>query len=90
MDSSRQPADHFGVDKCFELPAVTLAVVNIDDDLVTQVGWHYHENPHLTFILRGAVIEGTKKHVYQCSPGELLFHGAFEPHYNAKLGSVVN
>ena len=85
MDSARQAADHFGVQRCFEMPAVTLAVVNIDDDLGTRVGWHYHENPHLTFILRGAVIEGTKKQVYHCSPGELLFHGAFEPHYNAKL-----
>ena len=85
MDSSRQAADHFGVQRCFELSAVTLAVVNIDDDLGTQVGWHYHENPHLTFILRGDVIEGTKKEVYHCSPGKLLFHGAFEPHYNAKL-----
>ena len=85
MDSTRQAADHFGVQRCFELPAVTLAVVNIEDDLGTRVGWHYHENPHLTFILRGDVIEGTKKRVYHCSPGELLFHGAFEPHYNAKL-----
>ena len=85
MDSSRQAADHFGVQRFFEMPAVTLAVVNIDDDLGARVGWHYHENPHLTFILRGAVIEGTKKQVYHCSPGELLFHGAFEPHYNAKL-----
>ena len=31
------------------------------------------------------MIEGTKKEVYNCSAGNLLFHSRFEPHYNIKL-----
>lgn len=84
MALSPQPADHFGVQRRFDLPGVGLAIVDIEDS-GTNVGWHFHENPHLTFILRGDVIEGTKQDVYHCSAGKLLFHGAFEPHYNKKL-----
>ena len=43
----------------------------------------------LTFILQGEVIEGTKKEVYNCSAGDLLFHGRFEPHYNIELEKNV-
>jgi AraC family transcriptional regulator len=83
MDSPNRATHHFGVRKCFELPGVTLAIVQIENS-GNSIGWHYHENPHLTFVLRGAVTEGTRKKVYECSPGELLFHSSFEPHYNAK------
>ena len=82
---SHPAAHHFGVRKHFEMPGITAAIVQTDDSN-QQIGWHYHEHPHLTFILRGDVIEGTRKGVHQCSAGELLFHGAFEPHHNSKLG----
>ena len=85
MGFSRSAAHHFGVRKHFEMPGIAAAIVHTDDSN-KRVGWHHHENPHLTFILRGDVIEGTRKDVYHCSAGELLFHGAFEPHYNSKLG----
>lgn len=83
MDSPNRAAHHFGVRKQFELPGVNLAIVQVESS-GKSIGWHYHENPHLTFVLRGAVIEGTKKEVHECSPGKLLFHSSFEPHYNAR------
>lgn len=83
-DVSPPAAQHFGVRKHFDMPGITLAIVQTQNS-GNSIGWHYHENPHLTFILRGDVIEGTKKEVLHCSAGNLLFHGAFEPHYNRKL-----
>lgn len=67
----------------------TTTVINdltLTDTEYTQekVDWHYHENAYFTFILQGNVIEGNKKEVYHCSPGELLFHHWQEPHYNIK------
>jgi len=83
IDSPRT-TNHFGVQKHFDTAGIRLAIVQTEDP-GKDVDWHCHENPHLTFILRGHVIEGTRKQVYHCSPGELLFHSRFEPHYNSKL-----
>lgn len=85
MGFSHRAAHHFGVRKHFEMPGITAAIVQTDDSN-KRIGWHYHENPHLTFILRGDVIEGTRNGTHHCSAGELLFHGAFEPHHNTKSG----
>jgi AraC family transcriptional regulator len=49
-----------------------------------DVDWHYHEHPYFTLILQGNLIEGNKKGVYYCSPGDLLLHHWQEPHYNKK------
>lgn len=49
-----------------------------------EVDWHYHENAYFTFILQGQVIEGNKKEVYHCGPGDLLFHHWQDAHYNIK------
>jgi AraC-like DNA-binding protein len=88
MDFTPRAAHHFGVRKHFQMPGVALAIVHAHNS-EENVGWHYHENPHLTFILRGKVIEGTRKTIYQCAPGKLLFHGSFEPHYNTNLETDV-
>jgi AraC-like DNA-binding protein len=48
------------------------------------VDWHYHQNPYITFILQGNLIEGNKKEIYNCIPSTLLFHNWEEPHYNIK------
>ncbi len=77
---------HIGVRKHFQMPGVGLAIVHAERE---RVGWHYHENPHLTFILRGKVIEGTKQRVHHCSAGQLLFHARLEPHYNTNLENDV-
>lgn len=49
-----------------------------------KVDWHYHENPYLTLILEGNLIEGNKKEVNYCNQGTLLFHHWQDPHYNIK------
>ncbi len=49
-----------------------------------KVDWHYHENPYLTFILQGNVLEGNKKEIHHCSAGDILFHNWQEAHYNYK------
>lgn len=84
MDLTPRATHHFGVRKHFDMRGVTLAIVHTENSS-TRIDWHYHENPHLTFILQGGVIEGTPKAVFHCPAGELLFHGSFEPHYNRKL-----
>lgn len=48
------------------------------------VDWHYHENAYFTFLLRGKLIEGTKKEKNLCAEGALLYHNCQEPHYNIK------
>ena len=84
MDLLQRAERHVGERKTIQLPGVTLSIVDMEHAR-NHVGWHSHENPHFTFILQGAVIEGTKTDVHECSPGDLLFHGRFEPHYNVKL-----
>jgi AraC family transcriptional regulator len=49
-----------------------------------RVDWHFHENAYFTFVLQGALIEGSKKETRTCSNGSLLFHSCQEPHYNIK------
>jgi len=48
------------------------------------VDWHYHENAYFTFLLRGKLIEGTKKEKNICAEGALLYHNCQEAHYNIK------
>lgn len=56
----------------------------LDDSIYIhdRVDWHYHENPYFTFLLRGGVIEGSKKGINECASGSLLFHNSQNPHYN--------
>jgi AraC family transcriptional regulator len=65
---------------------INLEGITLTDTIYThdKVDWHYHENAYFTFILEGLVIEGNKKEVYNCSPGDLLFHNWQELHYNIK------
>ena len=88
MDLLPKATQHIGVQKYFEMPGVALALVQAADS-GERVGWHYHERPHLTFILRGTVIEGTKRTIHHCGAGQLLFHGGFEPHYNRNVDNDV-
>lgn len=48
------------------------------------VPWHYHENPHFTFFLKGHVLEASKKEAFHCTPGSLIFHNCQEAHYDTK------
>jgi AraC family transcriptional regulator len=65
---------------------INLEGITLTDTVYThdKVDLHYHENAYFTFILEGLVMEGNKKEVYNCSPGDLLFHNWQEPHYNIK------
>jgi AraC family transcriptional regulator len=51
---------------------------------IEKVDWHYHENAYFTFILEGKLLEYSKKDVYHCTTGSLLFHNWQDPHYNIK------
>ncbi|HET9058210.1 MAG TPA: AraC family transcriptional regulator [Chitinophagaceae bacterium] len=44
--------------------------------------WHYHENPHITFILKGGSLEKRRKESIECVPGMLLFYNKQEKHKN--------
>lgn len=41
---------------------------------------HYHENSHLSFVLRGGGFEKRKTTEFERSPGEIMFFHAGEPH----------
>lgn len=41
---------------------------------------HYHENPHLSFVLKGGGIVKSKSSEYERLPGEMMFFRAGEPH----------
>jgi len=88
VDLLPKATQHFGVREYFEMPGVALALVQAANS-GERVGWHYHETPHLTFILRGTVVEGTKRTIHHCAAGQLLFHGGFEPHYNRNVENDV-
>ena len=47
---------------------------------------HYHENTHLSFILRGGIIDRRKRSENERPPGELLFFNAGEPHQSIYRG----
>jgi AraC-like DNA-binding protein len=49
-----------------------------------KVDWHYHENAYFTFILKGKLLEVSKKETYHCTTGALLFHNWQDAHYNIK------
>ncbi len=46
--------------------------------------WHYHENPHFTFIMKGKSVEKRKKTIIHCVPGTLLFYSPLEAHSNER------
>jgi AraC-like DNA-binding protein len=74
--------EFFGkTDQILKLNGLTLT-----DTVYTHpyVDWHYHEHAYFTFILQGAVLEGNKQDVFNCSSGSLLYHHHQEPHYNIK------
>lgn len=41
---------------------------------------HYHENPHLSFVLRGGGFEKRKSSEFERLPGQIMFFHAGEPH----------
>src|SRR5438067_11088257 len=45
-------------------------------------GWHYHENPYITIILRGGSIEKRRKNEIECKPGDVIFYNWQEVHKN--------
>ena len=82
-DSSQRAAQHIGGQTKFQSSGITLTIARKEKSR-NGVGWHFHEDPHLTFILRGKVVEGTRQEIYNCSAGTVLFHRPFEPHYNTE------
>src|ERR1700760_2094620 len=45
---------------------------------------HYHDNAHLSFVVRGACIE-KKRNSYDRHPGRLTYYSAREPHQVIKV-----
>ena len=70
--------------------------ISLDGITVTEtvydyefIDWHYHENPHFSFVLFGNTCEGNSRETYECSADTLLFHNWQEPHYNVKPAGVT-
>src|SRR5579872_7425592 len=65
---------------------ICLKGITLTDTEYTQarVDWHFHENDYFTFILEGGMLEGNRRGVYECSPGDLLYHNWDDAHYNIK------
>jgi len=49
-----------------------------------HVDWHYHEHAYFTFLLKGTLLEFSKKGSHTLMPGNLLFHHWQDAHYNIK------
>jgi AraC family transcriptional regulator len=47
--------------------------------------WHYHRNPHFSFILEGGNVEHRKRAVSHSLPGHLLFYQSGELHQNVNV-----
>lgn len=54
------------------------------------IDWHYHENPHFAFTIRGDFKEGTRRETFDCGTGTLLFHNYQEPHFNVKPAGITH
>ncbi|WP_343667622.1 AraC family transcriptional regulator [Chitinophaga sp.] len=79
---ARQTGQFYGqTNQCLQQNGLTLTDTEYT---LPEVDWHYHENAYFTFILQGHVIEGNKREIYHCSPGDLLFHHWQDAHYNIK------
>ncbi len=70
--------------------------ISLDGVTVTEtvydyefIDWHYHENPHFSFVLFGNTCEGNSRETYECSADTLLFHNWQEPHYNVKPAGLT-
>ena len=47
--------------------------------------WHFHQNPHFSFILEGGNVERRKTASAESLPGEVRFYQAGEPHQNLNV-----
>jgi AraC family transcriptional regulator len=67
---------------------IRLEGVTLTDTIYAQgrVDWHFHEDDYFTFLLTGGMREGNHKEVYECVPGDLLFHNWQDAHYNIGSG----
>ncbi len=45
-------------------------------------GWHYHDNHHITFILKGGNREHRKNSEFEASSGKIIFYNSGELHRN--------
>ena len=74
--------------KYYGIPKKTLSfngLLLVDNEYVRdRVDWHYHEYAYFTYLLKGKLIETSKKTSHTCVPGTLLFHYSGDPHYNIK------
>lgn len=60
-------------------------IIAVDAEYIyPRVDWHYHENPHFTYLIQGKLYEANKKQSYHLLPGTLLFHNWQDAHYNTK------
>lgn len=80
--------DYFGA-KQSVLDYRDIVITNTKTSL-KEVPWHYHENAHFSYFIKGNVQEVNKKDSFSCSQGTLIYHHSAEPHYNNKGGLVNN
>jgi AraC family transcriptional regulator len=73
-------------DRTIALDGITITETAYDYEFVD---WHYHENPHFTFITHGNIRQGTRRGTLECSSDTLLFHNSQEPHYNVKPAGIT-
>lgn len=51
-------------------------------------GAHYHENPHICFLLQGGDIESRNNHLYERKTGDIYFYYAGEMHASISRKSI--
>lgn len=64
-------------------------LITENETFLKEVPWHFHENAHFFYVLKGNVTEVNKKDNIFCEPGTLIYQNWEEPHYN-KDASIVH
>ena len=74
---------YFGIrKKISQFAGITITETDYPNPI--SVPWHYHENAHFTFFLKGHVLETSKKDSFYCTPGSLIFSNSQEPHRDTR------
>ncbi|HEX9961312.1 MAG TPA: helix-turn-helix transcriptional regulator [Pyrinomonadaceae bacterium] len=81
---------YFGSDvKNSNIGGIWTSIARYDETLRTRPTsfneWHFHQNPHFSFILEGGNIERRKTVSAESRPGEVRFYHTGEPHQNVNV-----
>ncbi len=80
--------DYFGLKRSvFDFKNI---IITNTETALKEAPWHYHENAHFSYFIKGDLQEINKKNSFDCSEGALIYHHTEDPHCNKNGGFVNN